>query len=124
MATSLRAEVAGLNDQQFAMMLDQVKDPFVDGIPKPVEPIKPVLVAVSPEPPMPVQQNRQPIVVPVVLPALKLQGVLVGDGMNEAIINDRAVPLNYAIDEARVVSVSQQGVGLVYKGKKFFLKIE
>jgi hypothetical protein len=115
-------------NEEFNNVLNTIKDPFVSGIPKPaaietkpnVEPSMPVGKIESKPAPMPV------FVAPevVTLPDLNLQGVMVGEEMHQAIINDRVVPLNGTIKGAKVVSVTKQGVELSYKRKKFFLKVD
>jgi hypothetical protein len=57
-------------------------------------------------------------------PELNLQGVIVGEDIHQAIINDRAVPLHGTIEGVRVDSVTKQGVELFFKGKKVFLKVD
>lgn len=122
---SLRADEGLSGDQEFIQELNIIKDPFEDGIPKPVVVIqKPIVV-----PPKPKEHRKPPkpkeIVAPVItLPMLKLQGVIVGGDIHEAIIDDKIVPLQGAIEEAKVISVSKEGVELLYKGKKFFLKVD
>ena len=79
-------------------------------------------------------EELKPVVLPVhtipvmkpqiMLPDLKLQGVIVGEEIHQAIINDQVVPLLGTIMGAQIVSVSKQGVALLFKGKKFFLKVD
>ena len=120
----LKAQEALEGDQEFKSELDNIKNPFEDGIPKPVVIInKPIY-----EKPKAIELNK-PIFKPVVplrvlLPALNLQGVMVGEDMHQAIINDQVVPLHGTIEGARVDSVTKQGVELFFKGKKFFLKVD
>jgi hypothetical protein len=119
----LRADDALGNDQDFMNELDNIKNPFEDGIPKPA----PVIVHAPPVvvyKPVKVIPKIKPKPLPVVLPDLKLQGVMVGGDMNEAIINDQSVSLLGYIKGAQVISVSKDGVGLLYKGKKFFIKVD
>ncbi len=118
-------------DQEFIAKLDNIKNPFEDGIPKPIIINEPTPIyhgepIIHEEPktivlPEPVAVPAEP---PVVLPDLKLQGVMVGEDMHQAIINDQVVPLLGTIDGARVDSVSKEGVELFFKGKKFFLKVD
>ncbi len=121
---ALKAQEAG-GDQEFKSELDNIKSPFDDGIPKPVIINKP-----APEAPKPVnipkpQPRPQPVYSPeIMLPMLNLQGVVVGDGIEQAIIDDQVVPLHGTIEGARVDSVTKHGVELSYKGKKFFLKVD
>jgi hypothetical protein len=119
------AETAG-SDQEFIQQLDSTKNPFEDGMPKPVvEAPKPVYhppEVIVPKPrPIPI---AIPLPEPVTLPGLHLKGVIVGDGINEAIINDQDVPLGGSIEGVRVISLTREGVELLFKGKKFFLKVE
>jgi hypothetical protein len=123
---SLKADGVLDGDQDFMKDLDNIKNPFEDGFPKPVIIDKPVI------------HQEQPVIIPkkvvpkpiavvpqvVSLPDLHLQGVIVGDGIYQAIINDKIVPLQGTIEGARVDSVNKQVVGLIFKGKKFFLKVE
>ena len=120
----LKADEVSGGDQEFINQLDSIKSPFEDGLPKPVvAPVRPEETqpgeAVSPLPP------PKPVILPVKLPDLKLQGVIVGaDGeVHEAIINDQVVSLFGMIKGARLVSITKQGVMLIFKGKKFFLRI-
>jgi hypothetical protein len=118
----LKADQTIEDDQDFASDLDNVKNPFEDGYPKPVV-VAPVVHHEAPKPV--VIPKPKPVIVPVItLPDLHVQGVIVGGGMFQAIINDQVVPLGTFIQGARVISVSDQGVGLSFKGKKFFLKVD
>ena len=114
-----------VSDQEFKSELDNIKNPFEDGIPKPVVVINKSTHHGKPKP----IDLHKPISKPVVplrvsLPALNLQGVMVGEDMHQAIINDQVVPLHGTIKGARVDSVTKQGVELFFKGKKFFLKVD
>ena len=124
---SLYADESPSGDQDFLQRLNIIKDPFEEGIPKPI------LVAPKPgtveyknsKAPLKIRPPQPKVAKPVIIPpTLSLQGVIVGEDMHEAIINDTIVPLGGSIEGAKVYSVSQKGVGLVYKGKKFFLKVE
>ena len=110
-------------DQEFAQELDNIRNPFNDGFPpKPVIVPKPVY---QPEVPKPIQITiPKPPPEVVTLPALNLQGVIIGGDIDEAIINDQVVPLQGVIEDAVVDNVSKKGVVMIYKGKKFFLKVE
>ncbi len=131
-AYSLKAdEVPAGNDQEFAAELDNIKNPFEDGFPKPKPKPEPVFIRHKPthhKPPKIIilpRRKLEPVVGPEVkLPDLKLQGVIVGEDVHQAIINDRVVPLLGTIEGARVDSVTKQGVELFFKGKKFFLKVD
>lgn len=119
----IKADEASLNDEDFISALEQVKNPFMVDLPKPVAVPEPLVKA-------PVQKEPQPVK-PVVLapevislPDLQLKGVVVGEEIHQAIINDTVVPLQGIIEGARVISVTKDGVGLLYKGKKFFLKAD
>jgi len=121
---SLKAdEVSGV-DQDFIRDLDNVKNPFEDGMPKPIILSKPEPVVV-PKPIIREVPKPKPVPPPViVLPPLHLQGVIVGEEVHQAIINDKVVPLHGFIKGVQVVLVSKRGVGLLYMGKKFFLKVD
>jgi len=126
---SPRAAVSPVgDDQEFITKLDKVKNPFEDGIPKIIKPVviiqKPVSHEVQIKQPF-VMFKPIPVVQPVIsLPALNLQGVIVSEDIHQAIIDDQVVPLHGTIKGVRVDSVTKQGVGLIYKGKKFFLKVD
>jgi hypothetical protein len=116
----LRADQTLESDQDFLSQLDRTKNPFEDGYPKPV----PVVVPVKHEEPKPVIMPK-PAAVPVItLPSLKAQGVIVGEGIQQAIINDKIVPLQGTIEGAQVIAVTKEGVAVLFKGKKFFLKVD
>jgi len=116
----LKAQTPQLSDDEFMSTLDSVKSPFEDGIPKPV-----VIETKIVEPKVEKKVIKaKPVPVKIVLPDLKLQGVFVGDEMHQAIIDDTVVPLKGKIKGVELESVTKQGVGLLYKGKKFFLKVE
>ena len=153
---SLKADEVPGGDQEFKNELNNIRNPFEDGIPKPIiiinksmpiyhEAPKAIVLPPMPKPmlqsvvlPMPKPMSYQPIPLmpkyqPVAwrppepeirLPTLKLQGVMVGEEMHQAIINDQVVPLFGTIEGARVDSVSKEGVELFFKGKKFFLKVD
>jgi len=120
---SLRADEAPVGDRHFMEELNIIKDPFQDGLPKALEPV----IVPQPQAPQPVVIPPKPVPVapPVItLPTLSLQGVVVGEETQEAIINDKVIALHGTIEGAKVISVSKRGVRLLYKGKKFFLKVE
>jgi len=124
---SLYADENLSGDQDFLQRLNIIKNPFEDGIPKPIPVVqRPGIVDHKVFiPPMKIKPPQPKVAKPVIIPpTLSLQGVIVGEDMHEAIINDTIVPLGGSIEGAKVYSVSQKGVGLVYKGKKFFLKVE
>jgi len=117
---SLKADETSSDDQDFMNELDSVKNPFEDGLPKPVI-IKetPAPVVVPPAPP--------PVEAPQPLPNLELDGVMVGEDAqspHEAIINGQIVPLGGVILGAKVLSITKKGVEMLFNGKKYFLKIE
>jgi hypothetical protein len=119
---ALHADETPGSDQDFMKQLDAVKDPFEDGLPKPV-----AVVVVPPPPRVVLPPVVAPVKLPppvIELPELKLQGVIVGDGIYQAIINDTVVPLQGSIARAQVIDVNKKGVELLFKGKKFFLKVD
>jgi len=114
-------------DQEFSNELDSIKNPFEDGFPKPVVVVvKPVYHYVPPPKPRVVYHPKPRVVVPpvITLPALNLEGVIVSEDIHEAIIDDQVVPLLGSIEGVQVDSVTKEGVGLSFRGKKFFLKVE
>ncbi len=130
LGTALWAEDAPpAEDQEFLSQLDGLKDPFDNGIPPPPP------VVVPPPPPPVVQPPPLPMAMPhiklppvvrprIVPPVLNLQGVIVGEGIQRAIIDDKVVAVHQRINGVTIASVTTKGVGYVYKGKKFFLKID
>ncbi len=123
---SLKADEDLGGDQEFKSLLDSTKNPFDDGLPKPVVVPKPIYhpaqsTPVAPPKPMPMPK---PVPRPVILPSMKLDGVMVGEDMHEAIINGRMVSLYGTVEGARVESVTKQGVELRYMGKRFFLRVD
>ncbi|MBF0571598.1 MAG: hypothetical protein HQL12_06960 [Candidatus Omnitrophica bacterium] len=126
-AYSLKAQEVSTGDQQFVKDLDSVKSPFETGLPKPIaEPIKPPPAPKPPEIKPAPKPKPKPIIppAPIVFPDLKLQGVIVGGGIQEAIINDTAVSLHDKIQGAELYLVTKKEVDLVFKGKKIVLKVE
>jgi hypothetical protein len=119
-------EQPGDSDEAFMKVLEDVKNPFEDGLPKP----KVIKKFVPPPPPLPKPKVvPKPILKllpspPVTLPALSLQGVIVGEEMHEAVINGQIVSLNEEIQGAKVIGIGKKGVTLLYKEKIFFLKID
>ena len=113
-------------DQAFMKELDIIKNPFDDGFPKAIVfTKKQVVIHEEPKKPKILPPKPRKLPPPVIkLPELNLQGVSVGDEINEAIIDDQNVSLLGTIKGAKLISVSKQGIKLLYKGKKFFLKIE
>jgi len=129
--STLWADEGAGDDLAFIQQLDHIKNPFEDGLPKPVIEVKKKqnprrkrslhLHVVKPRA---LPRPKPVVIVPVKLPALKLKGVMVGDEMHQAIINDTVVSLQETINGARLVAVNKDGVELMYMGKKFFLKVE
>lgn len=119
---SLRADEVPVDDQEFMNEVNSVKNPFEDGLPKPVVIAVPVINNTPPKRIVPKVEKVVPP--PIVLPALVLQGVVVGDGTNQAIINDQNVTLLGFIEGAQLIAVQKQGVWLLFQGKKFFLKVD
>jgi hypothetical protein len=126
---SLKAAETPASSHEFMNELNSIKDPFEEGFPKPIPVVVQMPINVNhkgPKKPINVTPPKPKASVgPVItLPTLDLQGVLVGEDMHEAIIDDKIVPLQGSIKGAKVISVSKQGVGLLYKGKKFLLKVD
>ena len=119
----LKADEVPGGDQDFMKALNSIKNPFEDGIPKPVPVYVPPPPVVVPKPVVFIPKPK-PRPLPVKLPVLHLQGVMVGEEMHEAIIDGQEVSLLESIKGAKLISVSKEGVGLVFKGKKFFLKVD
>ena len=122
----LRAD-APENDQELLDELNNVKNPFDNGVPEPVPVVvQPPPVVVQPQKPTFVRKPKsRPRVQPVIqLPSLKLQGVIVEEGNPQAIINDNVVPLLGTVEGAQVIAVTKEGVTVVYHHKKFFLKVD
>jgi hypothetical protein len=110
-------------DGDFLSLLEQVKNPFKADFPKPPENISVPVEKPKPKyikPVKPVVKHEEK----VVLPELTLNGVVLGEDIHQAIIDDQLVALQETIKGAQVVDVSKEGVALLYKGKRFFLKIE
>jgi hypothetical protein len=122
---SLEAMEAAMGDQEFNNELDNIKNPFDDGYPKPVVIVKKRIHHEVQIRPINLFKLRPRILFSKIqLPALKLQGVIVGEGIQEAIINDQVVALHGTIKGARVDAVTKDGVELFFKGKKFLLKVD
>ena len=123
---SLKADELPNIDQDFTQKLGAIKDPFEEGLPKPIViEQKPIIVPKEEHKIKKVALPKPIAAVEVIVPPkLHLQGVIVGDTIHEAIIDDKIIPLLGVIDGARVISVSKTGVVLRYKGQKFFLKVE
>ena len=139
------------SDHDFMELLDKIKSPFDSGLAKPAAPVEAVPGPGGPtgpggqpglgelqqrqmrgllpntgpggtqNPPKRPSEPAEPIVLPV---GITLQGVLVGEDMHQAIINDQIVPINGSVMGARLEEVNKEGVVMEYKGKKFLLKIE
>ena len=118
----LRADEGSSGDQEFVDRLNSIKSPFEDGLPKPV----PVVVPPAPKPkPIPIVVRVKRIIKPPVkLPSFTVQGVIVGEGVEQAIINDQVLPVGGIIKGARIILVNKKGVEFLYKGKKFFLRVD
>ena len=122
---SLKAAEEPRGDQDFESEVDNLKNPFEDGIPKPVVVVNEPIHDEGPKPVVFFQPKPEPSTQVVIsFPELSLQGVIVGEDMHQAIINGQVVPLHGTIKGARVDSVTKQGVELFFKGKKFFLKVD
>jgi len=124
---SLRADEQPVGDQEFMKSLSSIKDPFEEGFPKPIV-IAPKPIIVEHREP----KNSKKVVAhkpnaPAVVvepPMIHLQGVIVGEDINEAIIDDKIVPLGGETEGAKVISVTKKGVVVLYKGQKFIFKVE
>ena len=119
---SLKAAQEPVDDQGLKSNLENTKSPFDDGIPPPVVISQSVQQAVKP---VPVPHGRvvKAPALPVLLPPIDLEGVIVGDTIHQAIMNDEIVPLHGIIEGARLIAVTKKGAVLLFKGKKFFLKV-
>ena len=104
--------------------LASLKNPF-----KPFVPDKPPII-IKPEIPVeikePVPVPEPEVVVPPKIepPSLTINGIVWGDMQPQAIINGTVVNVGDEVSEAKVLSISQNGVQLDYKGVKVDLKIE
>lgn len=117
----LRADQTDSDDKEFSS-LDNVNNPFNVQPPKQEQaPVASVPVK-APEPvaaaPQPVKTEEEPKA-----PVLKLEGVAVGEEIRQAVINGQVVSVDDNIEGARVVSVTIDGVGLVFNDKKIFLRV-
>jgi len=126
---TLRADEALLSDDEFLRELDNVKNPFEDGYPKPKDlpqKPKPKIIAPKKSKPKPKPKPKRHVIKRVIIipPELDLQGVIVGDDMHQAIIDGQIVPLKGIIKGAQIYAVTKEGIGFIFKGKKFFLKVE
>ncbi len=127
---ALRADELMSDEQQFMEKLAVVKDPFEAGLPKPIvvapKPVPPPRV-VKPHVEKPKPKPKPKPVAPAVieLPELHLQGVVVGEDIpSEAIIDDQDIAVGGSIKGARIISIEKDKVWLLYKSKKFFLKVD
>lgn len=55
------------------------------------------------------------------LPDLKVQGVLWGSKMPQAIINNKVVKIGDIIGTAQVSNIDKEGVSIIYEGKNYHL---
>jgi len=117
-------------DRDFIALLDKIKNPFMVDFPKPKPVIMPEPLVQRPQVPRgkmfkPLTVKHVVAPLKVVLPAdLKLEGIIAGGDIYQAIINGQVVGLQGAIEGAQVVAITQDGVELLFKGRKFFLKID
>jgi len=124
------AQENSISDQEFMKELNGIKNPFEEGIPKPI--IVPNTIKIKTPPRVNIIQNITPsikkreVAKPVVvhLPSLSLQGIIFGGDVHQVIINNQIVPLQGTIEGAKVNAITKSGVELIYKGKKFFLKVD
>jgi len=121
---ALKADEPPIVDQEFMQRLNSIKDPFEEGVPKPIVIAPKPIIVEHKAPPKVVPHKSKPPAVVITPPTLHLQGVIVGEGINEAIIDDTIVPLYGEIEGAKVIFVSKKGVEVLYKGQKFILKVE
>ncbi len=116
------------DDQDFLIELNSVKSPFDDGLPKPVPAKKKSAPKKNQVRTIQIQLPKLKVFRPELKAKLpsdyKVQGVIVGETVHQAIINGKIVPLRGTVDGAMVEAINKDGVELFFEGKKFFLKIE
>lgn len=117
---------AGEVDKDFMLALLKVKNPFVVDLPKTAVIQRPQAVVSLPKPdlvvkPTTMSARQKP---EVKFPDLKLQGIIMGGDIHQAIINDRIIGQQEKIQGALVTGITQDGVELLFKGEKRFLKTE
>ncbi|MBI3602493.1 MAG: hypothetical protein HY209_06340 [Candidatus Omnitrophica bacterium] len=122
-------ETAEAEDASLIESLANSKSPFVSLVPK-IEPVTQAPV------PVPIPSKPQPLLVAPAMPTLssedqektfsnlKVNGIVWGGERPQAIINDQVVSLGETVQEAKVVAISEQGVGLQYKGRKITLTVD
>ena len=101
------------------------KNPFLSPIPKikkasqtnnPLVSISPAANP-SPGPSSTVAENKISL-------DLKVRGMVWGAERPQAIVNDQVVSIGDTIQEAKVIAITQQGVNVIYKGKKFNFTVD
>ena len=120
---SLRADEVPVDDQEFMNEVDSVKNPFEDGLPKPVVIAVPVINNTPPKRIVPKVEKVVPP--PIVLPALDVARSHSG-GWHYI---RRSLMIRMCLcwgllKGPRLLLCKSRVLGCCFKGKKFFLKVD
>ena len=74
--------------------------------------------------PRPVTEVPKPKESPVVLPVLRVQGIIWGTDKPEAIINDHVVGVGESILKAKVQTIYKDGIDILMDGKRFHVPMD
>ena len=117
-----------MQDNQVKKTVSDFKNPFLSPFyAKPVKSIPhkkaaPIKKAVQ-KPVVKIVKAKPPVVDVSFLKNLKLSGVVWGGEQPQAIINGQIVGVGDVIEKAKVTSITQKGVQIVYQGVKITLTV-
>ncbi len=115
-------------DRMVIEFLSHPKNPFTSAIPlPPLEPVIKIAPAKKTVPaPKTVSKPQYVKLKPIDKASLKLKlnGFVWGGPQPQAILNGRIVAVGDSIKNIKIISITQQGVGILIQGQKFLLTVD
>jgi hypothetical protein len=65
------------------------------------------------------EETQEPEIILEQPPALKIQGIIWGGRLNQAIVNNKVVKEQDTIEGAKIISINKKGITVLFKGKEY-----